>query len=103
MVFGGLGKLRMTSLASWDRATITSFSLTAVCIRRTFEDSLPLEFVVGTDNEGPVSFSFEGDLPFPEVPRLGSNPPLPVLALLSGSARLLSMTVSTIFPLRLSE
>ena len=39
-VFGGLGKLRMTSLASWDLATITSLSLTAVCIRRTFEDSL---------------------------------------------------------------
>merc|ERR1712086_294580 len=90
---GGLGKLRMTSLASWDLATITSLSLTAVCIERTFEDSLPFDCAVGTDKEGPVASgsSFEGDFPFPEVPRL----PLPVLA--SGSARLLSMTVSSGF------
>lgn len=40
IVFGGLGKLRMTSLASWDLLTITSFNRTAVCMRRTLEDSL---------------------------------------------------------------
>ena len=40
MVLGGLGRLRMTSLASWDFSTILSFNLTAVCIRRTLEDSL---------------------------------------------------------------
>ncbi len=39
MVLGGLGRLRMTSLASWDLLTITSFRRTAVCMRRTLEDS----------------------------------------------------------------
>ncbi len=37
---GGPGRLRMTSLASWDFSTITSFSRTAVCIRRTLRLSL---------------------------------------------------------------
>lgn len=37
---GGPGRLRMTSWASCDLLTITSFSLTAVCIRRTFPSSL---------------------------------------------------------------
>ena len=40
MALGGLGRLRMTNLASWDLATMTSFNFTAVCIRRTLEDSL---------------------------------------------------------------
>jgi hypothetical protein len=40
MVFGGLGRLRMTNFDSCDFATMTSFSLTAVCMRRTLEDSL---------------------------------------------------------------
>lgn len=39
MVFGGLGRLRMTSLASCDLLTMTSFNLTAVCMRRTLEES----------------------------------------------------------------
>ncbi len=39
MVLGGLGKLRMTSFASCDLFTMTSLSLTAVCMRRTLEDS----------------------------------------------------------------
>lgn len=37
---GGPGKLRMTSWASCDRDTITSFSFTAVCMRRTVPSSL---------------------------------------------------------------
>ena len=40
ITLGGLGRLRMTSLASWDFSTMTSFNLTAVCILRTLEDSL---------------------------------------------------------------
>lgn len=40
MTLGGLGKLRMTNFASCDFATMTSLSLTAVCILRTLEDSL---------------------------------------------------------------
>lgn len=43
IVFGGEGRLRMTSLASCDLLTMTSFSRTAVCIRRTLEVSLRLE------------------------------------------------------------
>ena len=37
--FGGDGKLSTTNLASCDRWTMTSLSLTAVCIRRTFSTS----------------------------------------------------------------
>lgn len=37
---GGPGMLRRTSRASWDLLTMTSLSLTAVCIRRTLEWSL---------------------------------------------------------------
>lgn len=37
---GGPGKLSMTSCESCDRDTITSFSFTAVCIRRTVPSSL---------------------------------------------------------------
>ena len=44
MVFGGLGRLRMTSLASCDLLTMASFKRTAVCMRRMlFVDSLILQ------------------------------------------------------------
>ena len=43
MFFGGLGRLRMTSFASCDLFTMTSFSLTAVCMRRTLEESFLLK------------------------------------------------------------
>lgn len=38
--FGGPGKFRITNWASCDLFTITSFSFTAVCIRRTLPSSL---------------------------------------------------------------
>ena len=53
MVFGGLGRLRMTSLASCDLLTMASLSLTAVCMRLTFEEFLPL--ADGTDRELPTA------------------------------------------------
>lgn len=34
---GGPGMLSKTSLASWDFLTMTSFSRTAVCMRRTLD------------------------------------------------------------------
>jgi hypothetical protein len=44
MVFGGLGRFRMTSLASCDRLTMASFKRTAVCMRRMLlVDSLILQ------------------------------------------------------------
>ncbi len=49
MVFGGLGRLSMTSLASCDLLTMTSLSLTAVCIRRTLEESLRLQRTTNMD------------------------------------------------------
>ena len=74
MVFGGLGKLRMTSLASWDLLTMASLRRTAVCMRRMlFVDSLILK----TFNT--VSFKFlsalirNRDTPLRGVPR--SLPP----------------------------
>ena len=39
-VLGGAGKFKMTSWASWDFSMMTSFSLTAVCMRRIFFLSL---------------------------------------------------------------
>ena len=39
MFLGGAGKLSTTSWASWERWTMTSLSLTAVCIRRTLSAS----------------------------------------------------------------
>lgn len=38
--FGGPGKFKITNCASCDLFTITSFNLTAVCIRRTLSSSL---------------------------------------------------------------
>jgi len=54
IVLGGLGKLRMTSLASCDLLTMASFSRTAVCIRRTLDESFLL-LAAGTVNELPAA------------------------------------------------
>ena len=40
MCLGGLGRFKMTNLASCDLLTMASFNRTAVCIRRTLEDSV---------------------------------------------------------------
>ena len=40
IILGGLGRFKMTNLASCDLLTMASFKRTAVCIRRTLEDSV---------------------------------------------------------------